>query len=178
LRVVQSPQPSHRLYEWAQGLVRSKPTDTLALLKDLNATISATIQYEIRDVEGTQSPMETLSLGSGSCRDFAALFAEAARALGFAARLVSGYLHDPDQSLLGSSGPGSTHAWAEIFVPGAGWISFDPTNRSVGGRNLIPVAVARDINQIAPVTGTFSGAAEAFASMSVDVVVSLQPSTA
>jgi transglutaminase-like putative cysteine protease len=175
LAVVQTPEPSERLREWAKALVRSNPTDTLALLKDLNEAISATIRYECREEEGTRSAIETLSFGSGSCRDFAVLFAEAARALGFAARLVSGYLHDPDQSLLGTTGPGSTHAWADIFIPGAGWISFDPTNRSVGGRNLIPVAVARDINQIAPVAGTFGGAAEAFAGMSVEVTVASKP---
>ena len=73
------------------------------------------------------------------------LFAEAARSLGFGARIVSGYLHNPDHDRLGSFGAGSTHAWAEVYVPGAGWITFDPTNRSVGGSNLIPVAVARGI---------------------------------
>ena len=96
---------------------------------------------------------------------------EAARSLGFGARIVSGYLYNPDQLLVGSADAGSTHAWAEIYVPGAGWITFDPTNRSVGGANLVPVAVARDIRQTMPVTGSFSGMSDAFAGMTVEVRV-------
>jgi transglutaminase-like putative cysteine protease len=99
------------------------------------------------------------------------LFAEAARSLGFGARIVSGYLYHPDRSMIGSQDAGSTHAWAEIFVPGAGWITFDPTNRSVGGSNLIPVAVARDIRQAMPVVGSFVGTTGAFQGMSVEVSV-------
>ena len=99
------------------------------------------------------------------------LSAEAARKLGFGARLVSGYLHDPDHDLVGSAEAGSTHAWAEVFVPGAGWITFDPTNRSVGGRNLIPVAVARDISQCTPVSGSYFGVSDNFLSMDVTVSV-------
>ena len=99
------------------------------------------------------------------------LFAEAARKLGFGARLVSGYLHDPNQHLLGSAEAGSTYAWAEVFVPGAGWITFDPTNLSVGGGNLIPVAVARDISQCTPVFGSFFGSSNAFMDMEVAVPV-------
>jgi transglutaminase-like putative cysteine protease len=112
-----------------------------------------------------------LRLGSGSCRDFAVLFLEAARGLGFGGRLVSGYLYNPDRDVSGSAGPGTTHAWAEIFVPGPGWITFDPTNRGVGGFNLIPVAVARDIRQAMPVVGGFVGASDAFLEMSVSVLV-------
>ena len=115
---------------------------------------------------------QTLDRGWGSCRDFAVLFAEAARTLGFGARIVSGYLYNPDQDRVGSSGAGSTHAWAEVYVPGAGWITFDPTNRSVGSFNLIPVAVARDIRQAMPVAGSFVGMTDAFAGMSVEVTVS------
>ena len=95
----------------------------------------------------------------------------AVRSLGFGARVVSGYLYNPDQQSVGSSDAGSTHAWAEVFVPGAGWITFDPTNRSVGGFNLIPVAVVRDIRQAIPVSGNFVGMTDAFAGMSVEVLV-------
>ena len=143
----------------AQGFVRGNPTDTLALLKDLSAGVSAWIRYQSREDEGTQSPPETLDRGWGSCRDFAVLFVEAARSLGFGARIVSGYLYNGDQDRVGSEGAGSTHAWAEVYVPGAGWITFDPTNRSVGGFNLIPVAVARDIHQAMPAAGSFVGGA-------------------
>ncbi len=160
-----------RLGNWAQGFVRGSPTDTLSLLKDLSAGVAQATRYQSREDEGTQSPLDTLDRGWGSCRDFSVLFVEAARSLGFGARIVSGYLYNPDQQGVGSSGAGSTHAWAEIFVPGAGWISFDPTNRGIGGSNLIPVAVVRDIRQAMPVSGSFVGPTNAFAGMSVEVFV-------
>ena len=146
-----------RLSNWVEQFVMHRPTDTLSLLKDVSNGITAQITYEIRESEGTQGPLETLDRGCGSCRDFAVLFTEAIRTLGFGARLVSGYLYDPSDERRGSAGSGSTHAWVEVFVPGAGWIPFDPTNRSVGSANLIPVAVARNILQVAPVTGSFRG---------------------
>jgi len=160
-----------RLRDWARGFVGGAQTDTLSLLKDLNAGVSHAIRYESRDDEGTQSPVQTLQRGAGSCRDFAVLFTEAVRSLGFGARIASGYLFNPDQRLTGTSDAGSTHAWAEVFVSGAGWISFDPTNRGVGGFNLIPVGVARDIRQIMPVVGSFAGAADSLQGMSVEVEV-------
>jgi transglutaminase-like putative cysteine protease len=142
------------------------------LLKDLSLGVAERISYQSREVEGTQSPTQTLDRGWGSCRDFAVLFAEAARTLGFGARIVSGYLYNPGQYSVGSSGSGSTHAWAEVYIPGAGWITFDPTNRGVGGSNLIPVAVARGIAQAMPVTGSFVGMTDAFLGMTVEVDVS------
>jgi transglutaminase-like putative cysteine protease len=163
--------PEGRLRAWARGFVLSDPTDTLSLLKDVNHGVWGRIAYEIREDEGVQSPLETLDRGRGSCRDFATLFAETARSLGFGSRVVSGYLHDPQRDLTGSAGPGSTHAWAEVYLPGAGWITFDPTNRSVGGANLIPVAVARDIRQVMPVSGSFVAANDAFEDMAVEVSV-------
>jgi transglutaminase-like putative cysteine protease len=81
------------------------------------------------------------------------------------------YLHNPNQDRAGSTGAGSTHAWAEVYVTGAGWITFDPTNHSVGGFNLIPVAVARDIRQAMPVSGNFIGLTDAFLGMGVEVSV-------
>lgn len=171
LTVQQYPDPVDRLRDWARAFVRCEPTDTLSLLKDMCAGVSSWIQYQSRDDEGTQSPMQTLDRGWGSCRDFAVLFTEAARSLGFGARIVSGYLYNPDDDLVGSQAAGSTHAWAEVYVPGAGWITFDPTNRSVGGLNLIPVAVARGISQVMPVIGSFTGARDAFQEMSVEVFV-------
>jgi transglutaminase-like putative cysteine protease len=122
----------------------------------------------VRDDEGTQTPAETLTLKSGSCRDIAGLFIEAARHLGFGVRAVSGYLFNPDQQV---GDAGSTHAWAEIYLPGAGWIAFDPTHRRVGGGRLVPVAVARLNRQIMPVTGGYVGAPEDFEVMDVAVNV-------
>ncbi len=171
LTVQQHPDPAGQLRDWAQGFVRTNPTDTLALLKDLCAGVAERISYQSRESEGTQSPIETLDRRVGSCRDFAVLFAEAARSLGFGARIVSGYLYHPDRNNVTLGDPGSTHAWAEVYVPGAGWITFDPTNRGVGGSNLIPVAVGRGIQQVMPVAGSFVGTSNAFLGMTVEVHV-------
>ncbi len=160
-----------RLARWVEGFVMARPTDTLSLLKDLSNGVFTQISYQSRDPEGTQSPIETLDRRWGSCRDLAVLLAEAARTLGLGSRIVSGYLSDAEESLLGSAGSGSTHAWVEIFVPGAGWIAFDPTNRSFGSRNLIPLAVARNIAQVTPVAGNFIGTNVDLLSMEVVVRV-------
>ncbi len=164
-----------RVRDWTQGFVastgQSGGTDTLSLLKDISAGVAAQIAYETREDDAAQSPDETLTRRSGSCRDLAVLFVDAVRSLGFGARIVSGYLYDPDLNLRGSAGAGSTHAWAEVYVPGAGWITFDPTNRSVGGFNLIPVAVARHISQTMPVSGSFAGDPGAFIELEVAVTV-------
>ena len=153
LLTLQYPDSMGRLSAWAASFVRSNPTDTLALLKDLNAGVSSVAAYQAREDEGTQTPTRTLDLGRGSCRDFALLFVETARTLGFGARIVSGYIFNPIHPF----GAGTTLAWAEVFVPGAGWITFDPTNRKMGGFNLIPVAVGRDLFQAMPVSGSFIG---------------------
>lgn len=174
LTVRRHTDPVGRLAAWAQAFVRGTRTDTLSLLKDISVGVSSAIAYRSREEKGTQSPVQTLDLASGSCRDFAMLFVEAVRSLGFGARVVSGYLFDPDRNRMGSEGSGSTHAWAEVYVPGAGWITFDPTNRSVGGFNLIPVAVARDIRHAMPVAGSFAGPADAFVEMSVEVLVTCE----
>jgi transglutaminase-like putative cysteine protease len=169
LALQQYPDPAGQLITWARGFVRGNMTDTLSLLKDISIGVAETVRYQSRDDMGTQSPIETLARGWGSCRDLAVLLMEAARSLGFGARIVSGYLYNPDPGILGNSGAGSTHAWVEIYVSGAGWITFDPTNRGVGGGNLIPVAVGRDIRQIIPVAGSFVGMTNAFQGMSVEV---------
>ena len=160
-----------RVREWAQSFMAGAGTDTLSLLKDISAGVAAGVAYEMREDEDAQSPDETLARRSGSCRDFAVLFVDAVRSLGFGARIVSGYLYDPDRDMRGSAGAGSTHAWAEVYVPGAGWITFDPTNRSVGGFNLIPVAMARHISQTMPVSGSFAGDVSAFLGLEVTVTV-------
>ena len=171
LAIQQYLDPMGRLRKWALSFVRGAAPDTLELLKSISNGVSEALQYEVRESEGTQTPIESLDRGKGSCRDFAILFAEAVRSLDIGARIVSGYLYDPQSTATGSSGSGSTHAWAEVYVPGAGWINFDPTNRSVGGFNLVPVAVARDITLLMPVSGSYVGAADAFAGMEVEVLV-------
>ncbi|HSS12717.1 MAG TPA: transglutaminase family protein [Rhizomicrobium sp.] len=167
---LQYPDATGPLSTWAAGFVHGNPTDTLSLLKDLNAGVPAAICYQAREDEGTQTPTHTLNSGRGSCRDMALLFVEAARILGFGARIVSGYSYNPAQQI----GTGTTHAWAEVFVPGAGWISFDPTNRQTGGFNLIPVAVARDLAQAMPVSGSYVGTGNDLQRLTVMVQVSEQ----
>jgi transglutaminase-like putative cysteine protease len=153
---------------WARRFVMGPQTDTLSLLKDMNNGVLADIRYRVRDEEGTQTPAETLDQRSGSCRDIAGLFVEAVRHLGFGARAVSGYLYDPDQNEVDA---GSTHAWAEVYLPGAGWIAFDPTHMRVGSGRLVPVAVARLNRQIMPIIGGYLGAPHDFISMDVTVRV-------
>src|ERR1700674_98104 len=104
------PDPADRLGSWARGFVRGQRTDTLALLADLNAGVRAWISYRSRDTEGTQTPIETLDRGSGSCRDLAVLLIEAARCLGFGARVVTGYLYNPSaDGGPAAIGAGATH---------------------------------------------------------------------
>ena len=167
------PDPADRLGAWARGFVRSNPTDASALLADLNNGVAASVSYQSREAEGTQTPVETLNRGMGSCRDFAVLLIEAARSLGFGARVVTGYLYNPaiDGRAGAAIGAGSTHAWADIYLPGAGWIAYDPTNRTIGGANLIRVAVTRDISQAVPIAGSFVGTPDLYLGMTVDVSV-------
>jgi transglutaminase-like putative cysteine protease len=171
LTVPQYADLDGRLARWVESFVMRRPTDTLSLLKDISNGVFTQISYQMRETEGTQAPIETLDRGWGSCRDFAVLLAEAARKLALGARIVSGYLSDPENNLVGSAGAGSTHAWVEIYLPGAGWIAFDPTNRSVGSQNLIAVAVGRDIHQVVPVSGSFSGGLDALSDLSVEVSI-------
>ena len=124
-----------------------------------------------RSEKGVQSPDETLQMRRGSCRDFAVLMMEATRSLGLAARFVSGYIFVPGMDAGGTKGGGSTHAWMQTYLPGAGWIDFDPTNSIIGNRNLIRVAVAWDSKQVLPLWGTFVGSASSFLGMDVTVTV-------
>jgi transglutaminase-like putative cysteine protease len=167
----QHPDPNDQLGKWARGFVRSNPTDTSALLADLNAGVAARISYQSRESEGTQTPLETLNRGWGSCRDLAVLLIEAARSLGFGARVVTGYLYSASLDAPAAIGAGTTHAWADIYVPGSGWIAYDPTNGTIGGLDLIRVAVTRDISQAVPISGSFVGATDSYLGMTVDVAV-------
>ena len=127
--------------------------------------------YVARDETGVQDPVMTLRLRSGSCRDFAVLMMEAVRSLGLAARFVSGYLYVPEGRRGERVGGGATHAWLEVYVPGAGWIEFDPTNGIVGNHDLIRVAVARDPRQAVPISGTWTGFPSDHHGMEVEVEV-------
>jgi transglutaminase-like putative cysteine protease len=142
-----------------------EPVQTYALLARLCAGINQSLTYQIREQPGVQSAVQTLTRGVGSCRDFANLFMQAAHCLGLAARFVSGYLNAPFED--GRSG--STHAWAEVYLPGAGWKGFDPTSGEIAGARHIAVAVARLPEAVSPVTGAFFGPAGADLSVGVGV---------
>jgi transglutaminase-like putative cysteine protease len=168
--------PQHLVDEWAKGIVARTPdARTLDVLTEMASTIRQDFKYAAREEVGVQTPLETLESRTGSCRDFALFMMEAARSLGLAARFVSGYLYD--EMLVGDGalvGGGATHAWLQVFLPGAGWIEFDPTNALVGGHNLIRVAVARDPSQAIPLAGSYKGEKEDFVSMSVEVTVTTE----
>jgi transglutaminase-like putative cysteine protease len=139
------------------------PVQTYGLLARLCTSINQSLTYQIREEPGVQSAVETLTRGIGSCRDFANLFMQAARSLGLAARFVSGYLNSP----LEDGRSGFTHAWAEVYLPGAGWKGFDPTSGEIAGSRHIAVAVARLPDAVSPVTGAFVGPAGAELSVGV-----------
>ena len=142
-----------------------QPDQTFELLLSINQHIYQTLQYVKRDEEGVQSSSATLSKNAGSCRDYANLFIDAARYLGFAARFVSGYVHTEDDYHLS----GTTHAWAEVFIPGAGWKGFDPTHGCLVGVNHIAVAVSRLPELVPAIAGAFWGLSGS--SLNVDVWV-------
>jgi len=134
---------------WQPG----EPIQTYTLLQRLCSRMNETLSYQLREEPGVQAPLDTLSRASGSCRDFAYLFMEVARRLGLAARFVSGYLH----AQASPTNFGATHAWAEVFLPGAGWTGFDPTIGDIAGSGHIAVAVARLPESVPPVAGSFIG---------------------
>jgi transglutaminase-like putative cysteine protease len=165
--------PDGSVAAWAKSFTaenRGRTTDVLRRMLDV---FRDGFSYNVREAEGTQSPGETLRSKSGTCRDFAWLMIEALRRLGFASRFVSGYLYDSslDGGEAGMLGSGATHAWVEVFLPGAGWTHYDPTNRIDAGFDLIPVAIARHPGQAIPLAGSWSGKAQDYLGMSVNVAV-------
>ena len=167
------PDPNGLVDAWAKRFVSGRFMSTYNLLSNMNGAIKNQFAYNTRYEEGTQTPIETLQRMSGTCRDFALLFIEAVRSLGFGARFITGYLYDPalDGADGAMQGAGATHAWADVYLPGAGWIEYDPTNGLIGGDNLIRVAVTRDPSQAIPIAGTFDGTMGQFHGMTVDVTV-------
>jgi transglutaminase-like putative cysteine protease len=169
------PDPGNEVGSWAhQFLPPSGSIGTLELLTRLSQGINHRFLYRRREAKGIQQPVETLRLGHGSCRDFAMLMIEAARSLGFAARFASGYLAiplDDPKELTSGSARGSTHAWAQIYLPRTGWIDFDPTIGSVGKIGLVTVAVVRDPRHAIPLHGTFIGFPSDHLGMEVQVSV-------
>lgn len=167
-RLPSYPYDGAALQDWLLSLYRpgqARPVETFDLLNDLNSHIFKALQYNHREEMGVQTPCETLRRGAGSCRDFAVLMMEAARHWGFGARFVSGYLQ------MAEGQHGATHAWTEIYIPGAGWHGFDPTNNKMAGSEHIAVAVAREQEKASPISGSWDGPANAFERMEVSVQV-------
>jgi transglutaminase-like putative cysteine protease len=183
------PDPADEVAPWARQFLPTPgaatgSAESLEFLSRLAQGIHKGFRYRRREAKGIQLPLETLRLGRGTCRDFALLMVDAARALGFAARFVSGYLATPLNERMEPSSAGSvesphgathgaTHAWAQVYLPDTGWVDFDPTAGSVGKASLITVAVVCDPYDALPLHGTYAGAASDFLGM--DVRVSVTP---
>ena len=160
------------LERYTKELAATNPT-TIGFVTELNRTLSRDIAYRVRLETGVQSPDETLTSRSGSCRDTSWLLVQMLRRLGLAARFVSGYLIQlkPDAGAADTTASVSEdfadlHAWAEVYIPGAGWIGLDPTSGLLAGEGHIPLAAAPSPTSAAPITGTHS---EAEADFSFDM---------
>jgi transglutaminase-like putative cysteine protease len=168
----QFPDPERKVELWAHRFIQGRgPFGVHAVLGAMTRAIPDEFTYVGRPERGTQSPIETLELRRGTCRDFAVFMIEAARSLGLAARFVSGYLHSPSRSNRPRRGGGNTHAWVRIYLPEGGWVEYDPTNGIVGNRDLIRVAVVRDPKQAVPLSGTWRGFPSDYLGMEVEVDV-------
>lgn len=177
--IIPDYDPDGVVLDWARRFVEEANFDTWQILERMNSAIKAEFRYDRREEPGVRPPGQTISEKCGSCRDFAMLMMEGVRRLGFAARFVSGYLYDPalDSSFSGEGGmhgAGATHAWVQVFLPGSGWVEFDPTNGLIGSRNLIRTAVARTPAQAVPLAGHYEGGPDDFLGMEVEVEVTSQ----
>ncbi|MFI0849277.1 transglutaminase N-terminal domain-containing protein [Mesorhizobium sp. IMUNJ 23232] len=161
--------------DWANQFVRTgSKILTGKVLMTLCYAIHEGFSYARRSEHGTQPPLITLRSRKGSCRDFALLMMEAVRSLGFAARFVTGYIYVASRDGQANLGGGATHAWCQVYLPGSGWVEFDPTNGIVGNRDLIRVAVARDPRQAVPLSGSYFGRASDDLGLTVQVNVTTQ----
>jgi hypothetical protein len=168
------PDPEGILDAWSKRFLQNLPkVDALHVLTAMTHAIHNELKYVSRRSGRPQSPLETLSLGRGTCRDFAVLMMEAVRILGLACRFVSGYLNIAPRDVISEPmlGGGNSHAWVRVFLPNGGWAEFDPTNGLVGNRNLIRVAVVRDPIQATPLWGTWEGDSKDYLGMDVTVEV-------
>lgn len=168
---LQEREEEAEIQAWLNTAISGAPPTAFAYLEMLSDAINAEMNYSRRDALGTQTAAETIRRRQGTCRDFAFLFMEAARLSGFAARFVTGYLHSPPDDNGSFVGTGATHAWADAFIPGEGWIEFDPTNRIVAGRSLIRVGTTRTPQQASPIYGSFEGPPSSFVGLTVGVEI-------
>jgi transglutaminase-like putative cysteine protease len=165
-RLPSYPHDGPALQKWLLDIYSpGQLINTSELLNKLNTHIYETFQYLHREEPGVQLPCQTLALGTGSCRDYAVFMMEAARHWGFASRFVTGYIQ------MGEGQHGATHAWTEIYIPGAGWRGFDPTNNKLVGSEHVSVAVAREQDKASPLSGFWEGPQDAWDRMEVSVQV-------
>jgi transglutaminase-like putative cysteine protease len=170
----QMPDPERSVDAWARRVVSEvEGKQTLRVLEAMTLAIKKEFRYNARYEEGTQTAARTLALGSGTCRDFAVLMMEALRSFGLATRFVTGYLYDDSSGT--TVGGGSTHAWCSVYLPGAGWTEYDPTNGLIAGANLIRVGATREAEQASPISGGFVGNADDPIGLHVDVSVHAAP---
>jgi transglutaminase-like putative cysteine protease len=170
-RALERRHRSDDIAQWAASFLGATPLETMTLLRAMTLSTRQQFSYSRRLERGVQTPSETLQRRSGSCRDFAVLMIEAVRSLGRAARFVSGYIFVPETDPASAVGGGATHAWLQVYLPGAGWVDFDPTNNIIGNRNLIRVAVAWNPEDALPLWGTFIGSMTSFIGLEVSVSV-------
>ena len=156
-----------------QGAAPEAHTDIVQFLADLNTSVHTGISYVRREEEGIQSPEETIRLGSGSCRDMAMLLMCGIRELGLATRFVSGYLYDPpnEDGHVFNRAVGSMHAWIEVYVPGAGWKGFDPTNGILANGMFLPTAVSAIPSRIDPIQGAYYSQQSVASSLEVELTL-------
>ena len=147
-----------QLRAWLGTHLPAPPADTVQFLSALNLAVRQSLAYSRRDEPGIQTPADTLARGGGSCRDYAVLFIALCRTLGLAARFVSGYLHEPPASDIPNPSPPAMHAWAEVYLPGAGWRGLDPTRGIFCDDHFVPVAHAALAESVNPIQGNFYGA--------------------
>lgn len=146
-----------QLRAWLAAHLPAPPTDTIAFVTALNTAVRAALSYSRRDEPGIQTPAETLVSGGGSCRDYAVFFIALCRQLGLAARFVSGYLHEAPDPAVSNPSPPAMHAWAEIYLPGAGWRGLDPTRGIFCDDHFVPVAHTALAENVNPIQGAFYG---------------------
>jgi transglutaminase-like putative cysteine protease len=144
-----------QLRDWIAGHLPSPPADTVGFLSTLNSAVHQALSYTRRDAPGIQTPAETLTFGGGSCRDYAVFFIALCRTLGLAARFVSGYLHEPPPPGALNPLPPTMHAWAEVYLPGAGWRGLDPTRGIFCDDAFVAVAHSSIAETVNPIQGSF-----------------------
>jgi transglutaminase-like putative cysteine protease len=159
-----------RLADWVAAFLRNDGSaDTRELLVEMTETIGRTFRHTARHEKGVQDPLQTLTLGSGACRDLAMLMIAALRSLGIAARFVSGYLHLANDDFCEG---GNTHAWVQAYIPGPGWVDFDPSGGVIGNENLVRVAAVHEPQAAIPLQGYWIGTPSDHLAMKVAVKVS------